>query len=263
MPKSDVTPIYTADNCKAAYQLNWSLAIFWREAVQTANWLAELQVATERDGVRVLEHRFLKPGVSQLLLSSRPHVSPERLVWSVKGRLQHLVRREHPKAFRRNYGLRSVGSASREVVEQYVGSQTSHHLMSDRSVQEMVHSLQINNPQTDLSEARRSGHALYWYNLHVCFVNEGRCREVRRATLQAMRNMILRAAEKKKHLLSRTGILTDHLHLALACNLQESPADVALSYMNKLAYVCGSKQVFSFGFYVGTFGEYDLGATRL
>ena len=25
------TPIYTTENSKAAYQLNWSLALFWRE----------------------------------------------------------------------------------------------------------------------------------------------------------------------------------------------------------------------------------------
>ncbi len=67
--------------------------------------------------MRVLEHRFIKPGVSQFPVSSRPETSPERLVWSVKGRLQHLVRAEYPKAFQRNYGLRSLGSASREVVE--------------------------------------------------------------------------------------------------------------------------------------------------
>ncbi len=262
MPLRDLTPIYTVDNCKVAYQLNWSLAVFWREALPTANWLPELQAATEPDGVRVLEHRFLKPGVSQFLLSSRPDVSPERVVRSVKGRLQYLVRVDRPKAFRRNFGLRSLGSASREVVEQYVGSQTNHHPLADRRVEEIICGLQINNPRADLSEPRQSGHALYWYALHVCFVHEGRCPELRTAALQAMRKMILRAAQKKRHALSRAGILADHIHLALGCNPHESPADVALSYMNNLAYVCGCKRLFSFGFYVGTFGEYDLGAAR-
>ncbi len=92
-------PIYTVANCKAAYQLNWASSLFWHGSVADAAWLPELQAATEADGVRVLEHRFAKPGVSQLLVSSRPDVAPQRVVWSVKGRLQHLVRREHPKAF--------------------------------------------------------------------------------------------------------------------------------------------------------------------
>ncbi len=75
--------------------------------------------------------------------------------------------------------------------------------------------------------------------------------------------MIVRAAGKKGHFLSRAGIVPDHVHLALGCNLDESPAEVALSYMNSLAYACGQKRVFAFGFYVGTFGEYDLGVTWL
>lgn len=260
---SDVAPIYTAHNCRAAYQLNWSLSIFWHEAVSEAGWLHDLQVVVEPDGVRILEHRFAKPGVSQFLLSTRPDVSPEQVVRSIKGRLQYLVRKAQPKAFRRNYGLRSLGSASRSVVEQYVGSQTEHQPMADPAVQSMVCSLQLDNPQVDLSQPSRNAHSLCWYNLHVCFVNDGRCRETRKETLNRMREMILRASAKKGHRLSRAGILTDHVHLTLGCNTGESPAEVALSYMNNLAYVCGSKRVFAFGFYVGTFGEYDLGVTWL
>ena len=124
-------PIYTSDNCRAAYQLNWSLALFSRQPVVDSNWLSDLKRAAEPDGVRVLEHRFAKPGVSQLLVSTRPETAPERLVWSVKGRLQHLVRRQYPRAFQRNYGLRSVGSAAREAIEGYVRSQVTHHPMAD------------------------------------------------------------------------------------------------------------------------------------
>jgi hypothetical protein len=76
-----------------------------------------------------------------------------------------------------------------------------------------------------------------------------------------MREMIVKSAVKHEHLLSEGGIVSDHVHLTLGCNVQESPADVALSYMNNLAYACGMKQAFAFGFYVGTFGEYDLGVT--
>ena len=260
---NDPAAIYTLDNCQAAYQLNWSLALFWHEPVMKTRWLPDLRIATEPDGVRVLEHRFAKPGVSQFLLSSLPHVSPDRLVWSVKGRLQRLVRQENPKAFQRNYGLRSLGSTTREVVEQYVESQVEHHPLANPRVQEMLRGLQIHKPQVDLASLRRNAHALYWYNLHVCFINDGRCREIQEETLQRMRKMIAGAALKKAHLLSRAGILSDHIHLTLGCNVIESPAEVVLSYMNNLAYVCGSKRAFAFGFYVGTLGEYDLGITWL
>ena len=53
--------------------------------------------------------------------------------------------------------------------------------------------------------------------------------------------------------------MPDHVHLALGCDVTEPPGEVAFSYMNNLAYVCGMKRAFAFGFYVGTVGEYDLG----
>jgi hypothetical protein len=77
-----------------------------------------------------------------------------------------------------------------------------------------------------------------------------------------MQEMILRAARKKGHRLSRGSIFTDHIHLAVGCDVTESPGEVARGYMNNLAHVHGMNAVFQFGYYVGTFGEYDFGATR-
>ncbi len=253
--------IYTSENCKTAFQLNWALSLFWHAPADGCDWLAGLQEATEADGVRILKHDFLKPGVSQFLVSTRPDVAPERIIWSVKGRLQHAVQGERPKAFRRNYSLRSIGSATRETVEQYVRSQVAHHPMADSRVQEILRAVQIHDPSVDLSVSRRSAHGLYWYNLQVCFINDGRCTEIRPEPLLGMREMIVKSAAKHGHLLSTGGIVADHIHLTLGCNTEESPAEVALSYMNNLAYTCGMKRVFAFGFYVGTFGEYDLGVT--
>ena len=49
-------PIYTSANCQPAYQLNWSLALFWRTPVAGADWLTELTEVTEKDGVRILKY---------------------------------------------------------------------------------------------------------------------------------------------------------------------------------------------------------------
>jgi hypothetical protein len=78
--------------------------------------------------------------------------------------------------------------------------------------------------------------------------------------LEQRRSMIVAAAAKKQHLIGSGQILADHIHLALGCNLQESPSDVALSYLNNLAFAEGMHRIYEFGFCVGTFGEYDLGA---
>jgi hypothetical protein len=72
--------------------------------------------------------------------------------------------------------------------------------------------------------------------------------------------MIEGVCRTKAYWLSRAGILPDHIHVALGCPLEEAPEDVALAFLNNLAYVHGMKAVFQFGAYVGTFGEYHQGA---
>ena len=93
-------------------------------------------------------------------------------------------------------------------------------------------------------------------------MHQARCREIREDVLGAVRAMLLRASRAKGHLLGNVGILPDHLHLEVGCSLEESPLEVALGYLNNLAYAQGMKPVYQHGFYVGTLGEYDLGAIR-
>jgi hypothetical protein len=50
--------------------------------------------------------------------------------------------------------------------------------------------------------------------------------------------------------------------LALGCPLEVAPSEVALGFLNNLAYAHGMKAVFQFGAYAGTFGEYHQGAVR-
>src|SRR5262249_40421641 len=96
--------------------------------------------------------------------------------------------------------------------------------------------------------------------LHLVFVTEGRWRETDDLLLRRMRTMLLAASQKKGHLLSRGAVLPDHIHLMMGCPLEESPAEVAASYMNNLAYLWGMRPIFMFSGFLGTFGEYDRGA---
>ena len=165
-----------------------------------------------------------------------------------------------PKAFHRNYGLRSLGSTRSVMVEGYIQKQTSHYRMADRRVQAQIEALQIKGDYRSLTAPRTSGHAQFCYNLHLVLVSSSRDVEIRRSVLEARRAMIVAAAAKKKHRIGSGQILADHIHLAVGCNLVESPRDVALSYLNNLAFAEGLRHVYQFGFYVGTFGEYGLGA---
>jgi REP element-mobilizing transposase RayT len=252
-------PLYTADNCNPAYQLDWSYSLFWHSAPASLDWFRELQALCELDHIRLLQHEFKPPSVSQFLVSTQPQVAPRLITQRVKGRLQHLIRSALPNAFRRNYSLRSIGSTRRQKLDRYLASQLDHHPMADPRVQLRLPEYQIHHPEIDLSQPQQTLHAIYWYNLHLVFANDGRWREIDDQTLRNVRNMIEQTSKEKGHRLSRAAVVPDHVHLMLGCNLEESPQDVVLGYMNNLADACGGKQVFQFSYYAGTFSEYDLG----
>jgi len=254
-------PLYTSHNTEPAYQLNWGLTVFWRQtSIGENGWLADLQEATEPDGVRVIKHRITTDDASQFFVSTKPHVSPSQLVRSVKGRLQHVIRSQTPKAFQRNYCLRSIGSARRSVVEDYVAKQLGRHRMADPGVQQRLARFQRDYPDVDLRKPSFSSHGEYWYNLHLVIVNDERWMEIRDDVLRKLSGMIDRVASKYGYRLSRVGLLADHIHMTIGCPIDRSPEDVALGYLNNCAYACGMKPAFQFGYYVGTIGEYDRGA---
>ena len=240
-----MTPLYTSANCNPAYQLRWSIALFTKtDLPPVETWAGTLGAAVERDGVRLLETRFHQPRVLLFLLSTLPRVRPPQIVKSVKGRLQHLVQASAPKAFRRNFSLTSVGDTRREAVESYVASQLGHHGLSDPRVLSRFEEFQFNFPEVDLSAEQFSSHGRYVYNLHLVLVHESRWREIREAHLALTRDMFFKSAIRKGHRISRLGLLPDHLHATLSCSVNESPEEVALAYMNNLAFAHGMKPMF-------------------
>jgi REP element-mobilizing transposase RayT len=258
-----LTPLYTVENCKAAYQLNWSLSLFGRGSFpDPVAWLKALKSRVEADGVRILEHRVVAPNVMQFLISSTPQLSPAQIIRSVKGRMQHEIKVEQPKAFRRNYFIHSIGSVNRAILQTYVADQLGHHPMADPRVESVLQKYQTQNSDVDLSYERTTAHGRFIYNLQVVLVNAGRWREIREDRLARTHEMIRKVAAKKDHMLSRSSILADHLHLTLGGGIDESPLQIALAYMNNLAFAQGMTPVLKYGFYAGTFGEYDLAAVR-
>ena len=256
-------PLYTSANCKPAFELRWSLALFSTCGLSSSDeWLTDLKKAVEVDGVRILECQASHQPVLHFLLSTKPTISPPQIVKSVKGRLQHRIRSSCPGAFQRNFSLSSVGEVRQDVIENYVASQLGHHRMADDRVQERLAAFQLEFPEIDLSEPVFSSHGRYLFNLHVALVHDGRWCEVREDRLTKTRDMILGVATKRQHRLSRVAILSDHVHLTIGCAIEESPETVALSYMNNLAYAHGMQPLFCRSYYAGTFGTYDMDAVR-
>ena len=256
----ELTPLYTGENVKAAYQLLYSLTVYWQESPGGDAWLAELSSQCEVDGIRILEHCFSDVVTSRFLISALPRVRPVDVPARVKGRLQHLLKHRVRRPFRRNYDLTSVGSTQGEKVENYVAAQVEHHSDGGLHVPEEFADLQWIDPEVDLFRPRFTAHGRCLCNLHVVLVHRERAEISDDSVWIPVRDMIRRWAARKEHLLSRAGILPDHLHLTLGWKPQVSPIDLATSLMNNLAWVHGMKDVYMPSCFTGTFGKYDLGA---
>ncbi len=250
-------PTYTFANTAPAFQLNWALSLFGKVVLPAPNWLEQLKTDTEPDGVRILEYRSATAHVGQFFVSTKPDVSPEQIIRSVKGRWQHLIRKDYPSIFHRNYYLGSVGKANCGALDRYVGNQVKRHAMADPRISQRLAALQFYDPTIDLTQVRSSRHGQFVYNLQVVLENENGWHDVRDDIFAKTRTMIVRTAAKKRWLLSRIGLLSNHLHVLLGAYVAESPAQVALSLMNNLAYIQHMKAVLRFSYYVGTFGPYD------
>lgn len=254
------SPIYTADNCRFSHPLNWSLSVFWREPCEDDHWFGSLAEAVRPDGLKLKSHRFTDKGHSQFVVASLPNVAPLIIVQRIKGRLQHLIREIRPRAFKRNFAIRSFGRVTRQVVQNYVADQLGHHLMADPLVQQRLKAYQISHPEIDLSKPRQTSHGLFWYSLHLVFVHDGRFNEVRDGLLDKVSEMIERSSQAKGYLLAEAGVLSDHVHILAGCPFEESPRDIALGFLNNLAYAHGMRRVYQHGGYLGTFGEYTFHA---
>lgn len=257
-------PIYTNANTTAAYQLNWSVTLFLRHPFQFSSACFDaLREITEVDSVRILEHQQIQARQLRFFVSTQPQVSPAQVIRSLKGRLQYLIRVEDPKLFQRNYSICSVGDPDNDRLHAYVAKQTSRHRMSDPRVQELMESLQFLDESVDLKKARLSSYGQYIYNLHVVLENHDHLHNVHESHLRQLRSMVIRACERKQQLLASIGLVTNHMHILLGCDIRSSPQEVALSLMNNIAYAMGMKAMTEFSYYVGTFGPYNRNAIRL
>lgn len=251
---SATNPVYTTHNTRFAYQLLWSVAVFWKDLSASDAWLPKLQTQCKNAGLRILQHRFTNQCCSLFLLSTRPPSAATEIVRGIKGRLQALVRNDRPDALQRNYDIHSAGSTTRQKTENYVANQLQHHDIDiDR----------IRNCQLDdLQRYRLTSHGRYRCNLHISLRFQERFLPLSEQALKSVRDVVRSTAEKYDFLLSRIGLLDDHLHLVVGIPATRDPGSVGLSCMNNIAWVFDMQPILRHSGYLGTIGEYDLGAIR-
>ena len=257
------TPIYTLENTACAFQLLYSVAVFWEDPCPDEFWLPELQTLCEASQLRILNYRFASTTCSLFLVSTRPHVAATEVVRGIKGRLQTLVRSDRPNALQRNYDIHTVGSTTREKTENYVAGQLEHHAIDKNQILNCrLDDLQSINPDVELGRYRLTGHGRYRCNLHIALRFRKSHLASEPAWLEPVRSVARRTADRHHLLLSRLGLLSDHLHLVVGIPATLDPGSVALSFMNNIAWVFGMKPVLWHSCYLGTIGEYDLGAIK-
>jgi len=257
--------LYDPARVKPAYQLRFSWT-GWPSrgpfAETPTELLSSVEALWERDGLRLLEHRWTEEYV-QLLFSATPAVSPTLLAARAKGRLDHALRNaDLPMDFSRKVAVRSVGDNTRAEVEAYIEQQVAKERFVDPRFERALQEFTVVNPDVDLSEPAASARGRYWYNLHLVLVVEERLRIGDLKCLATIRDSCFPIAEQKGYAISRLSVMPDHLHVALRADHQRSPNETVYAFQNNLAYVVGQRHLWEDTFYVGTFGEYDMDAVR-
>lgn len=256
-------PLVKKEQLGAAYQLNWSLSVRSVSLPDRDRWFSALQTTTELDGIRLLDHSATKSNQQhQFFISTKPHVKVSDIPRLVKGRLQYLLKEVSPRIFSRSYSLQSVGEANDATLRQYVAGQPERHRMADDRVQQLLESLQFDDPKINLSQVRAGKYGRYIANVHLVLETREHYHEIREEALRVTRDVIIRAARKHGHLLSQIGLVSNHMHVLLGCGLSESPLAVAASYWNNICFAHDRKMVLEPSFFVGTFGPYNRDAIR-
>jgi REP element-mobilizing transposase RayT len=259
-------PLYEAASLRPAYQLRYSWTGWASNTPFPVDLLAkvlpDIEPEWEKDGLRLLESA-LASGQVQLTLSATPQVAPVTLSARVKGRLQHHCRRQgKPIDFSRKLALRSLGEPTREQVEGYIRNQVPNEDLADERFRQLLQEFTVVNPEVDLAAPTPTKSGRYWYNLHLVLVTSERYRMGEGTTLAKIRDTVPRICARKGYQASTLAVMPDHLHLALRPDLSQAPEEIALAFLNNLAYVLEQRPWWQSGYYVGTFGEYGMPAVR-
>jgi len=263
MPPSQ---IYTAEHLKAAYHLRYTWT-GWPSRTEfpaqpDASFFATLETAWQSDHLKRIATNWNADKI-QFTFSTMPSVSPTFFVARVKGRLQHALRlARSPVKFSRKIAFRGIGDNHSSEIEQYLIRQVAKEEFADERFAELIRQFTKVGDRRRFAEPMASNSGRYWYNLYIVLVTSGRGRIGSLEDLRKLDRAIDGTAIKHDYdIVMRTWLL-DHLHMGLRGNINHSPQEIALAFMNNTAYAVGQNAVWQGGYYAGTFSEYDSNAVR-
>lgn len=257
------SPLYTAASVRPVHNLRYDWTGWLRDGAVFPSALAaaihQCQAAWQSDGL-TLDHWQAVRNRIQILFSADPSLSPALAAGRAKGRLQHALRQAGtPVFFSRRVGFRSLGGNTREIVAHYVAGQVGKSDYIDARFKTYLDQFTVADAHVGLAEPFCSGHGRYWYNLHVVIVvQDRRFPMTRHETFIRVRDASAAIARREGHELAEISVMPDHVHMALRGNIEQSPLDIGLVYLNGLARTVGNNRCWSEEFYVGTFSEYGV-----
>lgn len=241
-------PIYKPENVPSpAYHLRytwsgWPFSSVFPDQPRAA-FFDDLDRLWENDGLRRLEMQWTAKLI-QFTFSVKPQVAPAFFASRVKGRLQHALRKaDLPTKFSRKVGFRTIGDNCASVVKAYIERQVDKEQFVDPGFAEFLKQFTVADPVVRFDQPTETRSGRYWYNLHLVLVVDQRMRFVDEESLRTIDSWCVRIASKKGHAIGTRSVMPDHLHLALRGNIEHSPEEIVLAFMNNLAYAMGQNAI--------------------
>jgi REP element-mobilizing transposase RayT len=258
-------PIYAYEHLKPAFHLRYTWTGWTTAGTQipprpNETCFEQLDTAWKSDNLKRIATNWQTDKI-QFTFSTVPTVAPTVFVGRVKGRLQHALRLGGtPVKFSRKVAFRGIGENHTREVQDYVQTQVEKEQLVDPRFSEMLKRFTVADDSVALDQPSESNSGRYWYNLHVVLVVASRGRIRSEDDFTKLDRTVQAVAKKHQYGIAARAWMPDHLHVALRGNIEESPAEIALSLMNNTAFAMGQNELWQRGFYAGTFSEYDVRA---
>lgn len=258
-------PVYRPDGTASAFALRW----VWTGWPSTDPFppvdeatLRGLFPLWEADGIRVLERSCASDSWS-VTVSTRPNVSPIKIVSRLKGRLDHAMRNVGtPIRFSRKVALRSIGDNVEGQVRNYIANQVHAAGFLDDAFAKSIAPYSRSWPDRNTGDPIAVDSGRYWIQLHIVLVTEHRYRYRWVESIAAVDAAAQQVASSRRYLLGSLAVLPDHVHMHLRGSCEESPEQIVLAFKNEMAKQLKIPGFWQPTYYVGTVGVYNMRALR-
>ncbi|MCK5528094.1 MAG: transposase [Kiritimatiellae bacterium] len=254
-------PVYSS-RCSPKTNLHYDCTVWLsggeKFPVCTSDIIMQVKPLWKKDGL-TFEKYDVQGDKVQILFFAKHDVAPVTFVARIKGRLQHALREAGMTIkFSRKVSFRSLGDNISGEVTGYLKKQASKEGFADSDFAKRMENFTVINEGVNLAEPVVTTRGRYWYNVHLVLVTSGRFRFAQNEQLAMLRDGCVRVAEKKGYRLKSVAVMLDHIHIALGGIPEHSAEDIALAFMNNLAWLLGNNRVWQDGYYIGSFSEYAL-----